>query len=108
MTEAVTNVWPPTPADLDNLAEIWRLLDEAYRHALESGDTHGKSGEGCVTLDFSLFWDWEVELGPRLVGVQVYSYMLGPSRNHYFATTAEALTAVRQWHKQEMEWVPDD
>jgi hypothetical protein len=33
-----------------------------------------------------------------MAAVKVYSYVLGPSRTHYFDSIPEALRAVREWH----------
>ncbi len=35
--------------------------------------------------------------------VEVYSYVLGPSRMHHFDTLDNALAAMRKWHADEME-----
>lgn len=94
-----------TLADLD---EIQRLLAEAYEHYMADPDNGGwKSMEGAITLYFPEFYWIEGFYGPGhdmlQPSVSIYSYALGPSGNHSFKTTAEALTAVREWHKAEME-----
>lgn len=94
-------------SDWEDLQEIHRLLDEAYRHYFEFGDGHCKSSEGYLSVSFGNYWQRQdrVEKGlPPLAidGVEVYSYVLGPSRSHSFNTVAEALNTVRKWHHAEM------
>lgn len=92
---------------LSDVREIQRLLAEAYRHYFENSDGYCKSSEGAVSISIPpFFWDDE-ELDrngyKRRPGVTVYSYVLGPSRQHYFDDSTEALEAVRVWHQEEME-----
>lgn len=94
-----------TQQDLDNLTEIQNLLDEGLEHYL-SYESHCKSSEGAVSVSLSNSWDRRDGSNP--ITVEVYSYALGPSRMHYFDSTQEALEEVRKWHKQEMEYVPDE
>lgn len=89
---------------MKNLAEISRLLDEAYKHYFETSDGHCKSSEGHISVHFGNFWDRTDRSGYlEVTGVEVYSYVLGPSRVHDFPSTSAALEAVRKWHKAEME-----
>lgn len=85
----------------EKLAELHRLLDEAYRHYFAYSDGHCKSSEGHITVHYGNFWD-RVDSGPFVTGVEVYSYALGPSRSHWFDTLDAALAAVREWHAAEM------
>jgi hypothetical protein len=94
-----------TPTDLLNLVEIQRLLDEGLEHYL-TYESHCKSSEGYVSV--SLSNSWERREGKHPIGVEVYSYVLGPERSHYFESTEEALTEVRKWHEREMAFVPPD
>jgi hypothetical protein len=82
------------------LAEIIRLLDEAYRHYFENSDGHCKSAEGYVEVAFGTYFDRNA--GRRVRPTSVYSYVLGPSRSHHFDSVAEALDVVREWHAAEM------
>lgn len=91
--------------DLDNLVEIQRLLDEGLEHYL-TYESHCKSSEGYVSV--SLSNSWERREGEHPIGVEVYSYVLGPRRSHYFDSTEEALTEVRKWHEREMAHVPPE
>lgn len=99
-----------TTDDLEGVAEILRLLDEALKDYLTRHNWGHKSSENAVSLDFGNFWDrdgWETPGDPGTVGVTVYSYALGPSRNHYFDSIPDALREVRGWHRTQME-SPDD
>lgn len=92
---------------LVELTEIQDLLAEAYRHYMEFGDGGWKSNEGSISLIFpEFFWEegWygEGDTLPKRPGVSIYSYVLGPSRSHYFNNTTQALAAVRKWHANEM------
>ena len=91
--------------DAKNLAEIDRLLHEAYQHYFDGSDGHCKSSEGHISVSFGNYWDrFDKEGDERLTisEVTIYSYVLGPSRSHDFDTTAAALEAVKEWHKEEM------
>lgn len=81
------------------LNEIHRLLIEAYDHYFER-DSHGKMGEGVVTLNFPNYW--EMKSGKFEPSVQIYSYALGEYRTHYFKTIDDALNCVIGWHQKEM------
>lgn len=87
--------------DLANLREIMRLLDEAYDHYFKY-EGHCKSAEGYVGLHFTNYFERPDEEPLTIKGVEVYSYVLGPSRTHYFASTDEALAEVKKWHEREM------
>lgn len=90
-----------TEAELEMLAEIDNLLDEAHKHVLEFGEGLGKSGDGYFDVSFGNHFDRDGErrYTPRIL---IYAYTLGPSRNHYFDSIEEALAAVREWHSTEM------
>jgi hypothetical protein len=93
-----------TAQELSDLAEILRLHDVALKHYFQNGGM-GKSSEGAVEVIFGTFHDrdgWDNPGAPGIVGVSVYSYALGPNRNHYFETIAEGLEAVRGWYATEM------
>lgn len=84
------------------LAEIRRLLTEAYEHYFANSDGYCKSSEGAISIHYPpYFWREEEYEAPS---VEIYSYVLGPSRQHHFKNVDEALAAVRIWHKQEMEF----
>ena len=87
----------------EKLKEIMRLLDEAYDHYFEH-ESHCKSAEGRVSVHFGTYFDRN-EGAPwnQVECVEIYSYVLGPSRTHYFDSLDEALEEVREWHKREME-----
>lgn len=85
----------------EKFKEILRLLTEAYMHYFEHSDGYCKSSEGAISLHWpSYFWN-EARSEPS---VEIYSYVLGPSRTHYFKDVDEALATVRQWHHNEMHF----
>lgn len=87
--------------DQAGLEEIQGLLDEAYDHYFEVSDGYCKSIEGVINLDFGTYFARR-DGDYKEPSVTIYSYVLGPSRSHYFETIAEALLAVREWHAEEM------
>lgn len=90
-----------TELDFSKLKKIRQLLREAYDHYFKYSDGHCKSSEGYIGLDFGDYWsDKNCEL--KVAGVQIYSYVLGSSRVHYFDSIDKALETVVQWHKHEM------
>ena len=84
----------------EKLLEIRRLLKEAYDHYFKHGDGHCKSAEGKISVHFGNYWEDGDDLIIRCV--EIYSYVLGPTRSHYFDSLDEALETVKQWHKNEM------
>ena len=91
----------PDKTQAEELDELARLLDEATAHAFERGGV-GKSAEGRIALNLGDYEDRQLE-PLKIRSVHVYSYMLGPSRDHEFDTVTDALAEVRLWHKNEME-----
>jgi len=88
-------------SDFNKLKKIRQLLREAYDHYFEFSDGHCKSSEGYIGLDFGDYWsDKNCEL--KITGVQIYSYVLGSCRLHYFKNIDEALETVIQWHSDQM------
>lgn len=93
-----------------DVAEILRLLDEALKDYLQRHNYGHKSSENAVSLHFGNFWDrdgWDNPGTPGEIGVEVYSYALGPIRSHYFKSISEALAEVRRWHKGQTESADD-
>lgn len=87
----------------EKLLEIVRLHDEAFDHAEKYGDGCHKSSEGAITLHLTNRFDPERDTNPlHIKGVEVYSYVLGPSRSHWFDSIDDALAGVRKWHHAEM------
>jgi hypothetical protein len=87
------------------VVEIMRLHDEAFRAAVEIEGCH-KSSEGQITLHLTNTFERQDGEGPLTVkAVEVYAYVVGPSRSHHFESLDEALTTVRKWHAETMEWV---
>lgn len=91
----------------EKLAEIIRLHDEAFSNAMKY-DGHCKSSDGYVAVHFGTVHDRRDadQIGEAHVrGVEIYAYVLGPSRTHYFDSLDAALTAMRDWHTAEMTHV---
>lgn len=88
--------------DFNKLLEIRKLLKEAYDHYFENDlDGSHKSQEGHISVEFGNYWeDEKCEL--KITSVNIYSYVFGNSRSHYYDSLDEALEVVRQWHKVEM------
>jgi len=82
--------------------QILDLLEEAYK-AYFSVESHCKSSDGYAALAFPPYF-WREEEGTQ-PGVDIYSYVLGPDRTHYFDTLDEALTEVKAWHEEMMSMV---
>lgn len=96
--------------DIEKVAEILRLHDEAFKDYLERHNYGHKSSEGALSIHFGNFWDregWNNSGAFGQMGVGIYSYALGPSRMHHFASVEEALVEVRKWHKAQMEAADD-
>lgn len=107
MTRPIDNPAKPTiltQDDIDKLVEIQNLLDEGLAHYL-TYEGHCKSSEGHVSVNLGNSWDRRN--GENPITVEVYSYVLGPSRSHDFDSVDEALEEVRKWHAQEMAYDPD-
>lgn len=89
-------------AEMKDLQEVQRLLDEAYKHYFDLSDGYCKGSEGDISLTFGTYFDRDDDGRFGIRGVTVYSYVLGPDRYHDFETTAEALETIKEWHAKEM------
>lgn len=87
--------------DFQKLIEIRKLLKEAYDHYFENTDGHCKSQEGHISVEFGNYWE-DQECQMKITSVNIYSYVFGNSRSHYYDTVDEALEVVKRWHKEEM------
>ena len=90
-----------TADELADLARIDRLLDEANTHAYSIGDS-GKSSEGHIEVSFGNHFDRGPDEPRFKARVSIYSYLLGPYRQHHFDSIAQALAVVKVWHHNEM------
>ena len=90
--------------DFETTQRLIRVQERVGRstfHELRK-DGHHKSSEGAVSITFSLPSVFEPNGKPTWT-VEVYSYVLGPERNHSFhgSTAAEAVSkaedAVAEW-----------
>lgn len=88
--------------DFNKLITIRKLLKEAYDHYFKYGDGHCKSGEGHISVEFGNYWE-DKQCQMKITSVNIYSYVFGSSRSHYYDTIDEALEVVKRWHKEEME-----
>jgi hypothetical protein len=87
--------------DFQKLIQIRKLLKEAYDHYFENTDGHCKSGEGHISVEFGNYWeDQNCEM--KITSVNIYSYVFGNSRYHYYKSVDTALEVVKGWHKEEM------
>lgn len=90
-----------TAEELDKLHEIHRLLEEANSHSLEQ-DGYCKSSEGHIEVGLGNHWDRLDPADRKPPTVSIYSYLLGPHRQHHFDSIDQALEVVQQWHRREM------
>lgn len=89
--------------DFEKLVQIRKLLKEAYDHVFHNDPDCGhKSQEGHVSVEFGNYWE-DQECQMKITSVNIYSYVFGNSRSHYYDTVDEALEVVKGWHKEEME-----
>lgn len=91
-------------SDFNKLIKIRKLLKEAYDHYFKYSDGHCKSSEGSIDVEFGDYWS-DTKCVCKITGVNVYSYVLGNSRSHYFDSLDKALETVIQWHDEEMKTV---
>jgi hypothetical protein len=93
--------------DFNKLVKIRQLLKEAYDHYFEFSDGYCKSSEGHISVEFGNYWD-DKKCEMKITGVSVYSYVLGPSRDHWFKSVDEALKTIKEWHDKEMTTTYDE
>jgi len=72
--------------EMADINDVRKALFEAYKKKEQSEDgIEGKSGEGWCEVLYPTFWECEtIDEFLKPCGVMVYSYALGPSRQHYF------------------------
>lgn len=74
-----------TPHQLAKFAEIRRLLAEGYRIHETLDDGIHKTADGLCEVSYpTAYSDDEGCGGVEAKGLMIYSYVLGPSREHYF------------------------
>jgi len=103
-----------TPKQLATLTEIRAVLRDAYAEYLAGGDPCTKSSDGHIQVKYPPFWHdgWQE---PEAYSIEIYSYALGPSRNHTWTKGkgkgsyadkygddpfAMALADVREWQRE--------
>jgi hypothetical protein len=94
--------------DFEKLAEISRLLDEAYKHYF-SYEGHCKSSEGYMHVEYGNYWDRaDGPLELKVKAIHIYSYVFcRQGRSADFDSIDDALEAVRSWHADEMAYDPN-
>jgi hypothetical protein len=116
-----------TPVQIEILAEIRRLINEAYDHYFAIGDCHCKSSEGAIEIYYPNYFDIRDGKADPLAakGLGIYSYVLGPSRMHTWLPKTPGITGnrvdrrcddpfaavledVRRWHAEEMADTHED
>lgn len=84
--------------------DVRRALWDAYEAARKAPDFMGKMAEGSCELIYPNIWECESVdefLEPK--GIMVYSYSLGPSRQHYFLRSDEdRQDKYYSWHSRDM------
>lgn len=83
------------------MKDINKIVKDGYKRikdlGLDSGFM-GKRREGVVTIQYASIWDDDVM---EVSSVEIYSYELGPSRQHYFYKSQngkEYTTDYNTWH----------
>ena len=94
--------------DPEKLAEISRLLDEAYKHYF-SYEGHCKSSEGHITVEYGNYWDRsDNPSNVEVKSISIYSYVFcTEGRSQDFDSIDEALETVQGWHANEMAYDPN-
>lgn len=71
---------------MTDIKELLAVVHEMYRRADAAGeDMAGKSCEGMVSVTYPTWWDVQDGADPTTpMAIHVYSYLFGPSRQHYF------------------------
>lgn len=88
--------------DFQKLIMIRKLLKEAYDHVFHNDPDCGhKSQEGHISVEFGNYWE-DKECQMKITSVNIYSYVFGNSRSHYYKSVDTALEVVKGWHKEEM------
>lgn len=99
--------------DLQKLNLINQTLNEAYAHRLNQRANFNKSAEARIQLSFkplpqsmpNSIAGGKIDLSnhlPELDVIGIYSYDLGPYREHFFNSLDDALTTVQFWHDREL------
>lgn len=99
-----------TDSELAKLNELQRLIDEAYDDYINRDpDLYHKSSEGHISVSFGNYFERSDEESPRVTPeVEIYSYVLGPHRSHYFDSIDQALETARVWHHNQLNTVYDE
>jgi hypothetical protein len=82
-----------------DMADVRKALLALYRKAAAAGQLEGKSDEAWCDVAYPTYWDAgeneaEFLLPHRLM---IYSYALGPSRQHYIERGPEKVVNYYTW-----------
>jgi len=72
--------------------ELFDLYDRYFNSELNDG--YHKSSEGRVSIVYPHYFE---EQWPP--AVEIYSYVFGEGRNHYFDTIDDAFETVKKWRR---------
>lgn len=74
-----------TESKVVTIDDVRKELWKAYKKAELMGINEGKSSDGYVAVKYPNIWDCETEEQfSEPYAIEVYSYLLGPSRMHNF------------------------
>ena len=77
------------------VGKLRQELFELYDRYIESDLEHyWKSSEGAVTINFPNYFEQQ-----EPVSIEIFSYVFGNGRHHYFSSVDEALEEVRKWRR---------
>lgn len=110
-----------TPKQMEQFAEIRRVLKAAYDDYFARTPNGHKCDEGFMSVSYPTIFDDSDYLENEAYRVEIFSYALGTARGHTFekgepepepdedSTTvfsadpfAAALAAVKEWHAEQM------
>lgn len=90
-------------SEMAKVVTLREKLNDAYRKYFAKGGSLNKSSEGLITLNLGTIYELmgestkDLRNDPVVTGVTVYSYELGPSRSHVFASLDDAIATVDYW-----------
>lgn len=87
-----------------DITDVRKALWNAYKKAMATGQMDGKSSEAYVKLIFPAIYDCEDENEfLEASALTIYSYALGPSREHYFyKAVIEKQENYYTWHTKDI------
>lgn len=84
--------------------KVREKLWQAYEKCRKYNDFEGKSSEGYMQVSYPAIWDCDtLEEFRKPDKIMIYSYALGPSRQHYiFAGDKEKEVDYNEWISQDI------